>query len=170
MAYRRNPLDGAPHAGGSTMSQLRLLALALLVPLATATAQTPAPAGPPIRVATTSVSRVTLTRINPGQNAAYNRDMVDNLIPIYEAAKAAGILVGYTLFNKSTLDDPEDWQRGITLTYANWAAIDGLAAKMDPITLRHYGTAEKRAAANAARLTIATTVSAFYSTNQSYTR
>jgi hypothetical protein len=149
-------------------SLLQAFLLALLLPLATASAQSAAQ--PPVRLTVTSVSRVTLLRINPGQIAAFNRDVVDNIIPIYEGYKKAGIIVSYTLFNKSTLDEEGDWQRGTTLTYANWAALDGLAAKLDAVTLAHYGTAEKRAAANAARASLATTVSAFYTTGVTYTR
>lgn len=154
------------------MVRFRTLAILFALPLAAASAQQPAAASAQaaVRVTTTSVARVTLVRINPGQIPAYNRDMVDNLIPIYEAYKAAGIITGYTLFNKSTSEDANDWQRGVTLSYANWAALDGLAAKMDPITLKHYGSAEKRTAANQARAAIATTISSFLTTGQSYTR
>ena len=113
-------------------------ALALVFPLAAATAQTPAMAQGAVRVTTTAVSRVTLVQILPGQGAAFNRDMLENQIPVWEAAKAAGILVSYNLFTKPTIDDEDDWNRGITLTYANWAALDGLAAKMDPIQALRY--------------------------------
>lgn len=150
------------------MLPLRSLALLLALPLTAVAAQPAAQA--PVRVSVTSVSRVTLLRINPGQAAAFNRDVVDNLIPVYEAYKKAGIIVGYSFFNKSTTDDEGDWQRGITLTYANWAALDGLAAKTDPITLQHFGTAERRTAAQQARAANATTVSAFYTTAVTYTR
>ncbi len=152
------------------MVRFRTLALLLALPLAAASAQQPASTQAAVRVTTTSVARVILVRINPGQIPAYNRDMVDNIIPIYEAYKAAGIITGYSLFNKSTAEDPNDWQRGITLTYANWAALDGLGAKMDAVTLKHYGTAEKRVAANQARAAIATTIASFLTTGQSYTR
>jgi len=151
------------------MTRFCLLALLLLLPPTAVTAQQPAPSGP-VNNTTTTVSRVTLSRILPGQAAAYARDIVDNLIPIYEAYKQAGIIVSYNFFNKSTQEDEGDWQRGVTLTFANWAALDGLAGKQAPITLRHYGSAEKRAAANQARAAMVATVSAFFTTGQSYTR
>ncbi len=153
------------------MVRFRTLAILFALPLAAASAQQPAAAAQAaVRVTTTSVSRVTLVRINTGQMPAYNRDMVENLIPIYEAYKAAGIITSYSLFNKATTEDANDWQRGVMLTYANWAALDGLGAKTDPITLKHYGSAEKRNAAGQARTTIATTISSFLTTGQSYTR
>ncbi len=152
------------------MARFHSLAVALLLaaPLVPAAAQQPAAA--PVRITTTGVNRVTLYRINPGQGAAHNRDIVENLIPIYEEYKKAGIITGYSFFNKSTSDSPEDWQAGITMNYANWAAIDNIGAKTDPITLKHYGTAEKRAAANQARQAIRMTVSAFNTTSQAYAR
>lgn len=123
-----------------------------------------------IRVTTASVHRVTLYRVLPGQGGAHNRDIVENLIPIYEEYKKAGIITGYNFFNKSTLDSAEDWGAGVTLTYANWAAIDNFGSKTDPITLKHYGTAEKRAMAGAARQAIREVTSAFNTTTQAYAR
>lgn len=152
------------------MSRVSSLALLLLLPVATLVAQPSAGQQAPVRITTTAVSRVILLRILPGQAAAFNRDMLENIIPIYEAAKAAGIIVNYTVFGKSTSDGEEDWQRGITLTYANWAAIDGLAQRMDAITLRHYGSAERRTQVEQARQSLARTVSAFFTATHSYSR
>lgn len=99
-----------------------------------------------------------------------NRDIVDNLIPVWEEFKKAGIIVSYSMFNKATLENPDDWGFGTTLTFANYAALDNLGAKINPITLKHYGTAEKRAAAATARNGLRTVVSSFLVTTPSYTR
>jgi hypothetical protein len=154
------------------MKTLRSLALVALLPLASAAAQgaaRPADAAP-VRTTTTSVSRMILIRIAPGQTDAFTRDMVDNIIPTYEAYKKAGIITGYSLFTKSTAEGDADWQRGIMLTYASWAALDGLGARQDQVTLAHYGTAEKRAAANAARAAFSTVVSSWLMPGVNYTR
>lgn len=143
-------------------------ALLLAAPLAPAFAQQPAAA--PVTVTTAGISRVTLFKILPGQGGAYNRDVMDNLIPIYEEAKKAGILLSYSFFSKLTTESPDDWGVGITLTYPNWAALDNLGAKMAPITLRHYGTAERRNAANTARGELRTVVSSMLMGQQSFTR
>lgn len=143
-------------------------ALLLALPLAPASAQQPAAA--PVTVTTTAISRVILFRINPGQGGAYNRDVLDNLIPIYEEFKKAGILVDYGFFNKATADSPDDWGVGVMLTYANWAALDNFGAKTAPITLRHYGTAERRTAAGNARNEIRTVVSTFLTGTQTFAR
>ena len=44
------------------------------------------------------------------------------------------------------------------------------AGALEGQSLKHYGTAERRAQATAARLTIAKTVSAFYTTTNAYSR
>lgn len=143
-------------------------ALLLATPLAPVLAQQPASA--PVTVTTTGISRVTLFKINPGQGGAYNRDVVDNLIPIYEEYKKAGLLVSYSFFSKTTTESPDDWGVGVMLTYANWAALDNLGPRTAPITLRHYGTAERRTAAGNARNELRTVVSSFLVGNQTFTR
>ncbi len=124
----------------------------------------------PVRTTTTAVSRTTLFRLLPGQGPAYNADVVDHLMPIYEEEKKAGILTSYSFFSKATTESPEDWNVGVTLSYANYAALDNLAAKTDPITLKHYGTAEKRTAAGLARSQIRTVVRSTLTNVLSYSR
>ena len=51
-------------------------------------------------------------------------------------------------FNPSSRDD---WQMGITITYKDYAALDGLGAKTGPITLKHYGSEIARTLAGDAR-------------------
>ena len=124
----------------------------------------------PVRTTTTAVSRVILMKLMPGQGPAYNADVMDHLMPVYEAEKQAGIITNYQFFSKTTTDNPDDWNVGIVLTYANFAALDNLGTKTDPITLKHYGSAEKRTAAGAARNQIRTVVSSFLTQTLSYTR
>jgi hypothetical protein len=112
-----------------------------------------------VKVTPTTVSRVTLVKIKPGQRAAFDQDILTNLIPVYEEEKKAGILTEYQLFNNVTTDNPEDWSVGMVLTYPNFATLDTLGQKADPITLKHYGTAAKRQAAGARRNEIGTVVS-----------
>lgn len=144
------------------------LALLLGLPLTTAAAQPAAQA--PVTVTTTSVTRVTLYRILPGQNAAFNRDVLENQIPVWEEFKKAGMITGYGVFSKNSTESPEDWNVGTTLTYANFAALDGFGAKAGPITLKHYGTAEKRTAAGNARNALRTVVSSFLTQGLTYSR
>lgn len=124
----------------------------------------------PVRTTTTAVSRIVLFKLLPGQGPAYNQDVLDHLMPIYEEEKKAGILTGYQFVSKTTTDTPDDWNVGVVLTYANFAALDNLATRTDPITLKHYGSPEKRTAAGAARSQIRTVVSSFLTQTLSYAR
>lgn len=144
------------------------LTLLLAIPLAPVAGQQMATA--PVRVTTTAVSRVTLYRILPGQNAAFNRDVLENLIPIYEEYKKAGLIVDYMVFSKATTESAEDWNVGVTLTYANFAGLDNLFTRTDATTLKHYGTAEKRTAAGAARNQLRVVASSFLTQRLSYSR
>jgi len=142
------------------------LAFLLALPLVPAAAQPPAP----VQVTTTAVTRVTLYRIVTGQNAAFNRDVLENLIPVWEEYKKAGMLVDYAVFSKNSTESPEDWNIGISLTFPNFAAFDTFGARTGPITLKHYGTAEKRTAALNARFALRTVVSSFLTQRLSYSR
>ena len=112
-----------------------------------------------------SVVRVTLIDIKPGKGGDFWRDLRQNLKPIWEEYKKSGIIVDYGVSLKSTTDDPGDWDVAIALQYKNWAAIDGLAAKTDPITLKAYGTAEARTAAGQKRNEFGTVVASFLMRN-----
>ena len=111
------------------------------------------------------VVRVTLVDIKPGKADDFWRDLRRNLKPIWEEYKKAGIITNYGVSTKSTMDEPGDWDVAIALEYKNWAALDGLGARMDPITLKAYGTAEARSAAAVKRTEFGTTVASFLMRN-----
>ena len=116
------------------------------------------PAGS-VKVTATTVTRVILFKVNPGQRPAFDQDVMDNLIPVFEEEKKAGILTDYMFFNNVTADNPNDWNVGMTQTYANYAALDNLGDRTDPITLKHYGSAAKQQAAASHRNQIRSVVS-----------
>jgi len=112
-----------------------------------------------VKVTPTNVSRRFLYKINPGQRPAFDQDVMTNLIPVFEEEKKAGIITGYQFFNNVTADNPSDWNVGMLVTYANYAALDGLGDRVDPIELKHYGSAAKRQAAGEHRNQLRTVVS-----------
>ena len=112
-----------------------------------------------VKVTPSTVNRVMLLKIHPGQRPAFDQDVMANLIPVYEEEKQAGILTGYAFANNVTVDNAEDWNVALVLTYPNYATLDTLGQKADPITLKHYGSAAKRQAAADRRNQIATVVS-----------
>ena len=107
------------------------------------------------------VSRVILLRITPGKTTDFWADVRQNTKPVFEDYKKAGIIMNYTFFTKSTTENADDWNVGYILTYQNYAAMDGLADRTDPITLKHYGTREARTAAANRRTENAKLVSSF---------
>jgi hypothetical protein len=108
-----------------------------------------------------AVVRVVHVKINPGHAAAFWQDVRQNLKPVYDAYKAQGIISDWTVSTKVTTDSPDDWSVSLQLLYPNYAALDNLNTKTDPITLAHYGSAEKRTAAGNARLEHGTIVHSY---------
>ena len=123
-----------------------------------------------VKVIPSTVTRVILVKVNPGQRPVFDQDMMDNLIPIYDEEKKAGTLTNYEIYNNVTTNGPNDWSVGISLTYPNYATLDNLGERNDPITLKHYGSAEKRQAAADHRNQFTTVVSSRLQRTVRYSR
>jgi hypothetical protein len=139
---------------------LALAALALTLGSAPAFAQQSPNTTP------TTVTRVVLIRVKPGHNDQFWADVRQHLKPIYDEEKRQGILTNWSVATKSTLDNADDWGVALVLTYANWAALDNLGPRTDPITLAHYGSAANRTAAGSARIEHGTIVASFLTRDQ----
>jgi hypothetical protein len=107
------------------------------------------------------VTRIIHLKIKPGRATEFWADIRQNLKPIYEEYKKQGIITNYGFFTKATSENADDWNVGIRLDYQNYAALDGLAVRTDPITMKIYGSREARTAAGNRRSENATTVSSF---------
>jgi len=123
-----------------------------------------------VQVTGTTVNRTTRYRVLPGQRGAFDQDVMNNLIPIYEEYKKAGIITEYGIRNNVTTANANDWNVAIILTYANFAALDNLGTRQNPILLKHYGSAEKQQAAAQARNQTRTVVQSYLSQAQRYSR
>jgi hypothetical protein len=134
---------------------LPLAALALMLSTAPAFAQQSPNTTP------TTVTRVVLIHIKPGHADQFWADLRQHGKPVFDEEKRQGILTNYTVATKATFDHPEDWNVALTFTYPNWAALDTLTARTDPITLAHYGSEASRTAAALARVEHSTVVSSF---------
>lgn len=88
------------------------------------------------------VWRVVYVHLKPGQGDAFWNDVKQNLKPIYEEQKKQGLILDYKFWTNVTTDSPNDWDVAIGLLYANYAALDQVAAKAATITVQHYGTRE----------------------------
>src|ERR1035441_7290841 len=121
---------------------LRLAVAALcvtLVSLATATAQDQYTEG--------QVDRVVLVHILPGHFNAFMDDVKNNIKPIWDAEKKAGLIEGYGIFLNQTKASVDDWDIGFELTYKNMAALDGLAMKVLELRMKQYGDRAPRGSA-----------------------
>jgi hypothetical protein len=117
---------------------LRLAVAALcvtLVSLATASAQDQYTEGP--------VDRVILVHILPGHFDAFMADVKNNIKPIWDAEKSAGLIEGYGIFLNQTKASVDDWDIGFELTYKNMAALDGLGMKVLELRMKQYGDKKK---------------------------
>jgi hypothetical protein len=86
------------------------------------------------------VWRVVYVHLKPGQGDNFWKDVQQNLKPIYEEQKKAGLIKEYKFWTNVTTDRPDDWDVAIGLLYANYAALDEVAAKAATITIKHYGS------------------------------
>ena len=149
---------------------VRLALLASVTAVPAVSAQAPAALADSGFTATSAVLRVSLWRYADGMQQAALADMRTHLVPIWEAQKAAGIILDYSTMTNTTASSKEDWQFGIVFTYKNFAALDSLGPRVAPITLKHYGSAAARTAANDARAKMRILVSSDLVNATSYTR
>jgi hypothetical protein len=92
------------------------------------------------------VERVVLIDILPGRFDAFMADLKENIVPIWQAEKEAGLIEDYQMFLNTTGSGPDDWDFGFSLRYKNMAVLDGLADKVYGIRMKQYGdhTAEQK--------------------------
>ncbi len=90
-----------------------------------------------------TVERVTLVHILPGHFSAFMEDVKNNIKPIWEAEKSAGLIEGYNIFLNQTKSSIDDWDIGFSLTYKNMAALDGLGMKVLELRMKQYGDKSK---------------------------
>ena len=89
------------------------------------------------------VTRVTLVQILPGHFNAFMDDLKNNIKPIWEAQKKAGLIESYGIFLNTTKANADDWDIGFSLGYKNFAALDGLAQKVLDLRMKQYGDKSK---------------------------
>src|SRR5271167_4589813 len=113
---------------------LGLLFLSLLL-MATGVAQDQYTEGP--------VSRVTLVHILPGHFNAFMDDVKNNIKPLWDGEKSAGLIQDYGIFLNQTKASIDDWDIGFILTYKNMAALDGLGMKVLELRMKQFGDKSK---------------------------
>ena len=126
---------------------LTIMLLGLFAIGAQAQTPTPAPAntnGP--------VWRVTYYKIKPGKGAEYVKFLREHSAAILAEQKKQGLILDFKYLSQPTFDNPNDWDIAAIVVFKNYGeALDFNAersAKINEISLKHYGTAEARTKAN----------------------
>ncbi|MDQ6654019.1 MAG: hypothetical protein M3Y84_14920 [Acidobacteriota bacterium] len=97
------------------------------------------------------VWRVSTYKVRPGKMNDVLMDLRQHFRVVSEEYKRQGVILDYRIYTNTTTDGPNDWDFAIATAYKNWAALDTLGPQADAITLKHYGSAEKRQQAADAR-------------------
>ena len=108
-----------------------------------------------------TVERVTLVHIFPGHFNAFMDDVKNNIKPIWDAEKSAGIIESYDIFLNQTKAGIDDWDIGFSLTYKNMGALDGLGMKVLELRMKQYGDKGKEQKVIEKRVDNAVSVSSF---------
>jgi hypothetical protein len=97
-----------------------------------------------------NVVQVTAIRTEPGKFDEYMKYLAGPYRQIMEEQKKAGVIVDYRFY--ATLPrSTHDADLYIVTTFKNMAALDGLDAKVDPITERIMGSMEQQSDATVQR-------------------
>ncbi|HKI12193.1 MAG TPA: hypothetical protein VKA02_08765 [Candidatus Acidoferrum sp.] len=88
------------------------------------------------------VWRVTYYHIKPAQGDAFWKDIRENMKPLFEEYKKAGMISDYKVWTNLTTDHPDDWDVAVGILFPNYAALDQVDAKAATISTKHYGSRE----------------------------
>jgi hypothetical protein len=91
-----------------------------------------------------AVWRVTKVRILPGKTQDFYKALA-YAPKVFDAEKAAGLIVDYTIFHSVSYEGPEKYDIALVIHYKNMAALDGLADRAEPVVAKVYGSPETRA-------------------------
>lgn len=96
--------------------------------------------------------RVNYLNVKPGKMNDSLKDLREHNNKIWAEAKQQGVILDYKVYLNATSTGPDDWDIATATLYKNWGALDGIQAKTEALTLKHYGTAEARQQAGAKRI------------------
>jgi hypothetical protein len=85
------------------------------------------------------VWQVELIRVKPAHMDEYLTSLQEHTKPIYDEAKAEGLIVDYKVFLKESKHDPQDWDICVAVEFKNHAALDGLTAKEEALRNKVLG-------------------------------
>src|SRR5207248_11696966 len=96
---------------------------------------------------------LTMIKTKSGLSDDYIKQITGTVKPVYDEEKKQKIILDYKILNGEA-SGPQDFNILILVEYPNWAALDNLRDKMDPIVEKVMGTEEQRLTTATKRLDI----------------
>jgi hypothetical protein len=89
------------------------------------------------------ITQVTYVKIKPGMFEAYMKFIATERKALMEEYKKAGLILRWNVYTAEARS-PSEADLILTVTYKNWAALDGLQDKQDPIDEKIQGSLDKQ--------------------------
>jgi len=96
---------------------------------------------------------LTMIKTKAGLADDYLKQITGTVKPVYDEEKKQKVILDYKILNGEA-SGPQDFNILILVEYPNWAALDNLRDKMDPIVEKVMGTEDQRRATAVKRLDI----------------
>jgi hypothetical protein len=96
---------------------------------------------------------LTMIKTKTGMADEYLKQITKSVKPVYDEEKKQKIILDYKILNGDA-SGPQDFNILILVEYSNWAALDNLRDRMDPIVEKVMGTEEQRLTTATKRLDI----------------
>lgn len=77
----------------------------------------------------------------PGMGEAYLKNISENWIKLYRAAKDQGIVMNYMILS-SNANNPSDWNLLLMVEVKNFAALDGIDEKFEALEKQVLGSSD----------------------------
>ncbi|HEU4427458.1 MAG TPA: hypothetical protein VFT98_01795 [Myxococcota bacterium] len=121
---------------------MRSMLCALLAVSLLAVPAAPALAGENDPYTEGNVVELSFIKVKPGQFDAYMSYLATTYKGLLEEQKKAGLIVDYAVYGAQA-GSPHEPDLILSITYKNWAALDGLEDKIEPITNKAFGSQDK---------------------------
>jgi hypothetical protein len=89
-----------------------------------------------------NVVNVSYIKVKPGMFDAYMKYLATTYKQQLEEQKKAGIVVDYAIY-QADARTPDGADLILTTVYKNWAALDGLEDKLEPIQAKAFGSRDQ---------------------------
>ena len=89
-----------------------------------------------------NVVEVSYIKVKPGMFDAYMAYLASTYQDLLEEQKKAGLVVDYAVYGTQARS-PAEPDLILTVTYKNWAALDGLEDKLEPVLNKAFGSRQK---------------------------